>query len=344
MATTTSTPPSNAWPRSHRTAAETMPLRVRRAIIGRQIESERLIGWIQLAVVLIFGALYTIAPKTAPSDAAINPVPFVLAAYLLFTLLRLWLAYRAWLPRWFLALSAILDIALLMLLIWSFHLQYDQPAAFYLKAPTWGYVFIFIALRALRFEPRYVLIAGIAAMVGWAALVAYALLADMGMPITRDYVRYMTSATILMGAEFDKLLTIALVTAILAVALYRGRELLIESAKETEAAKDLARFFPPEIARQITSAERPPEPGEGQLRQAAVLQVDLKGFTNLMATLTPDEAIGLLTEYQGRVVPVIRKHGGITLTGNRTRHGSCISGPRQLQCRQLRHGLQRRNR
>jgi adenylate cyclase len=299
------------WPRpSTRHRAEVLPKRVLGTIVARQVESERLIGWIQLAVVIGFAALYAVAPKSEPRGALIDPVPIALTAYLLFTLLRLALAYHTGLPRWFLGLSAVVDVTLLMLLIWSFHIQYTQPAAFYLKAPTWGYVFIFIAVRALRFEPRYVLVAGIAAMIGWAALVAYAVLSDPGMPITHDYVRYMNSASILLMAEFDKLLSIALVTAILALALHRGRQLLIESATEAQAARDLARFFTPEIARQITSAERPLEPGKGQLREAAVLQVDLKGFSKLISTLTPDQALGLLTEYQGRVVPIIRRHGG----------------------------------
>ena len=297
-------------PRGPADLADALPGRIRRTIVARQIESERLIGWIQLAVVISFAGLWAIAPKSAPEGAAINPVPIALLAYLLFTLLRLVLAYRVSLPRWFLGLSAVVDPAVLMVLIWSFHLQYAQPAAFYLKSPTWGYVFIFIALRALRFEPRYVLVAGIAAMTGWAVLVAYALLADPGVRITHDYVQYMTSAAVLLGAELDKLLTIAVVTAILALALHRGRELLIESAREAQAARDLARFFAPEIARQITSAEPALEPGEGQLREAAVLQVDLKGFTNLIAALTPNQALGLLTAYQARAVPIIHRHGG----------------------------------
>lgn len=46
-------------------------------------------------------------------------------------------------------------------LVWGFHLQYAQPAPFYLKVPTMLYVFIFIALRALRFESLYVAAAGL---------------------------------------------------------------------------------------------------------------------------------------------------------------------------------------
>ncbi|MHA4875171.1 hypothetical protein, partial [Enterococcus faecium] len=79
------------------------------------------------------------------------PVPLALAIYAAFSLGRLILAYHDALPRWILALSVIADMALLLGLIWSFHRQYGQPPAFYLKSPTLLYVFIFIALRALRF-------------------------------------------------------------------------------------------------------------------------------------------------------------------------------------------------
>ena len=291
-------------------ARAAVPRRVRQAIAAQQAASERLIGWFQLAVVAVFAVLYAVSPKTAPVDAEFNPVPVALGLYFLFTLLRLALAYRRWLPAWFLALSVIIDVALLMLLIWSFHLQYMQPPAFYLKAPTVLYLFIFIALRTLRFEPGYVLLTGLAAIVGWGGLVAYAALVDPTMPITRDYVEYMTSAKILLGAEFDKLITIGLVTVILAVALHRGQGLLVASVREAQAAADLSRFFTPEIAREITASERRVRPGEGVLRRAAVLVTDLEGFTRLSQGLSPNEVMGLLTEYQARLVPVIRAHGG----------------------------------
>ena len=79
-----------------------------------------------------------------------TPVGLALMTYFVFSVFRVWLSYRVRLPGWFLSLSVGADPALLMTVIWSFHIQYDQPAPFYLKAPTFLYVFIFIALRALR--------------------------------------------------------------------------------------------------------------------------------------------------------------------------------------------------
>lgn len=124
-----------------------MPARVPAAILAQQDASERLIGWFQLAVVLVFGLLYVASPKTFAADADFAPVPWALGVYFFFTVLRPALAYRGSVGPLILYISIVLDMCLLLGLIWSFHLQYEQPPSFYLKSPTLIYVFIFIALR-----------------------------------------------------------------------------------------------------------------------------------------------------------------------------------------------------
>ncbi len=296
---------------SARVATNQLPERVRRAISDEEARNEIAVGWVQMAVVVTFATLYAIAPKTFTAEAPFAPVPWALSAYFLFTVVRLVFAYRRSLPGWFLAVSVIIDMALLLVLIWSFHLQYQQPPAFYLKAPTLLYVFIFIALRTLRFEARYVVLAGAVAALGWLSLVVYAATYDpSGMPTTRDYVRYMTSASILWGAEFDKIMSILLVTLILAASLGRARRVLVRAVAEGTAAQDLKRFFAPEVAQRITGADHLVRPGEAELRPAAVMFVDMRGFTPLSSQLPAREVIGLLAEYQARMVRAIQRHGG----------------------------------
>ncbi len=306
--------PSGAawWRRLFGTADErSLPARVRAAIREQQDASEILIGWIQLAVVITFGVLYAVSPKTFRADAPFEPVPWALGFYFSFTLIRLYAAYRHRLPFWFLAVSVVLDIVLLLGLIWSFHIQYAQPPSFVLKAPTLLYVFIFIALRALRFEARFVLLTGLVAAAGWLLLVLYVVTVDPAdNMITRDYVTYLTSNTILLGAEFDKVASILVVTAIIALALHRGRQLLVRAISEETAARDLSRFFAPEIARQITHAEARISAGEGEIREAAILTLDIRGFTRLAARMAAGDVISLLAEYQARMVPLIHRHGG----------------------------------
>lgn len=284
-----------------------LPERVRAAIGRQQDESELLIGWIQLAIVLTFGTLYAVSPK---AKAGFDLAPWALAIYLALTVVRLVWARRSRLPDWSLALSILFDMALLMSLIWSFHLKYDQPASFYLKAPTLLYVFIFISLRALRFEARFVVLAGLVAALGWAVLIGYVLFGDTNPMITRDYVAYLTSNSILIGGEIDKLLSILTVTVVMAVALRRAKGLLVQAVVEETATRELSRFFAPEVARRIKATDQEIRPGHGEMRDAAILNIDIRGFTRFAARAEPDEVIRILSDYQARLVPIIRSHGG----------------------------------
>ncbi|MGH6916456.1 MAG: adenylate/guanylate cyclase domain-containing protein [Geminicoccaceae bacterium] len=287
-----------------------IPERVQRAIREEQEAGEILVSLIQLAAIAVFGIVYTIAPKAFPPEVPFEPVPWTLAAYTGFTLLRLWLAWRRRLPAWFLALSVIVDITVLMLTIWSFHLQYQQPAPIYLKATTLMYVFILIALRTLRFEPGLVLLAGTTGAVGWLVVVAYAVLADGGAAITHSFAAYAMSYEVLLGAEVDKVLSILIVTAILALALLRARKLLIRATTEQLAASELARFFAPEVAGRIRAMEAAIEPGQADARDAAILMIDLRSFTLLSHRLEPHAVMELLSAYQSRMVAEIDRHGG----------------------------------
>jgi len=310
-----------------------LPQRVERALLAEQDRGERVIGWVQLGIVTLFAALYFVS---RPAEGQMldaghwifsagvpewlqmvvlhivrRPVPWALAVYAGVTIVRLVWSYRGRLPPWALLASIVIDITLLMGLIWSFHIQYGQPAAFYLKAPTVLYVFIFIGLRALRFDERYVLVTGLVAAAGWVVLVVYAALSDpSGMPATRNYIEYMTSPKILFGAEIDKVVTIIVVSVLLWLAIRNARQLLQRAVVEGEAAQDLKRFFSPAIAARITGADEPVQAGEGRLCEAAALFVDLRGFTALTRSLPPSETVALLADYQARMVPEIQAHGG----------------------------------
>ena len=320
-------------------AVQDFPERVHVEIRRQRAESQRLISVLQLGVVLFFIFLAAIQPEQpgaardvqgedlvplvlggydpeeddveAGDEDGEDLVPLVLGGYVLFTLFRLYLAWRERLYPWFQYLSIVVDMGLLFCLIWSFHIEYGQPPSFYLKAPTLIYVFIFIGLRVLTFEARYVIAAGFAAAAGWVALSAYAVLASGGGEmVTRDYVEYMTSNSILIGAEADKIIAILVVTVILAAAMNRAQRLVVRAATEGEAVRDLARFFSPEVAQQITASEQVVEAGSGEARDAAIVFCDIRGFTRFSQTVSPGEVIAMLTDYQQALVPALQAHGG----------------------------------
>lgn len=180
----------------------------------------------------------------------------------------------------------------------------------YLKAPTLLYAFILIALRVLRFEPMWIVLAGVSVILGWTILVAYALITTPDIQITRSFAVYASSGSMLVGAEVDKLLSISLVTAVLAIASVRARRLLVRAAAEAHAAAQLSRFFAPEVASDIRRTLEKLKPGDAMLRDAAVMMIDLRGFTKLSLRLSPQQTLAFIGEYQSRVVPAIRVHGG----------------------------------
>ncbi len=279
------------------------------ARIGEQEwSSELLMRIIQLGIVSAFGLLYLLSPPTAGTGVSL--VPYILVIYLTLTLIGLAWSWRMRLPDWASYGSIVFDISLLMLLMWSFHQQYDQPTSFYLKAPTFLYLFIFIALRALRFDPKFVLVTGAAAIAGWVFMVGIVLVTDeTGTIVTRDYVRYLTSNSLLVGAEVDKLISVALVTAVLYVTLYRGRALLVQAVSQSVAAANLSRFFDESVASKIKAADD--VLSQSVRRQAAVLFVDLRGFTELAGRLEPQQVMDILGAYQHRVISIVRTQGGV---------------------------------
>ena len=172
------------------------------------------------------------------------------------------------------------------------------------------YVFIFIALRALRFEPVYVIAAGLSAAGGWLAMLAYA--ATSGeMVVTRDYVRYMTSNSVLIGAEIDKIIAILMVTGVLALALARSRRILYRAVLDSVLAKDLSRFVAPEVAARISASERGLRAGEGEVREATVLFTDIEAFSTFAEKVSPERLVMLLNEYFEAVSGAVERHGGV---------------------------------
>ncbi|MFO1160018.1 MAG: adenylate/guanylate cyclase domain-containing protein [Reyranellaceae bacterium] len=291
---------------------DSLPERVRLTIRRQQDRSEILIGWAELVLVALLATAYQ--TTTMPEGVVQEDYSFeseVFALYALFAMARIVLAYLRRLPEFLLYVSVVIDVGLFMALIYSFHYKYAQPAVFYLKVPTLLYIFLFIALRALRFEARFVVFTGLASAVGWIVLVLYALSGRGGPPnMTDDFVEYMNSNALLIHAEANKVLAILLTTAVLAIAIARARNLLVRSVAEGAAARDLSRFFDPGVANRIRSAAMSIKAGEGEMRDVAILTVDLRGFTRLSTELPPGDVMKVLQDYQGRVCPLIARHGG----------------------------------
>lgn len=287
-----------------------VPAWIRREIEAQQYRSEIWVARAQILVALLVAVLYASAPVTYPPDAPLRAVPLGISLFVVLVLVRLWFAITRQITAGFLAFSVVAEMAVLLGTIWATHLQFEQPPGAYLKGSEFLYIFLLIALRALRFEPIWVLLSGISALAGWSLMLAYALGRGGMRTVTWDNLTGLTSLQIYPAAEFDRLLTLALVTAVLALALHRASALLSRAVQREGEVASLSRFFDDGVASRIKGAAMPVAAGQGERRQAAILFIDMRGFTHASAAMTPDELIGLLGEYQQLVVPIVRRHHG----------------------------------
>ncbi len=290
--------------------AGALPARVQRELEREQFRAEGVVTGVQLLIVVLFASLYALTPPDFSPDAPVQAVPLGLVLFGELALLRFYFAATGQLRRGWLAFSVVAEMMVLVFVLWAYHIQYEQPPQLSLKSSEFAFVFMLIGLRALRFEPLWVLLSGVAAALGWGALIAYALLAAPADPVTWDYVTSLRTTQIHLGGEAGKLLAIVLLTGVLALALARARRLLGQAVSGRQAAADLSLFFDDGVARRITESEEAVMVGQGDLRAAAILFLDLRGFTKAATALTPSELIALLGEYQGLMVPIIKTHGG----------------------------------
>ncbi len=292
-----------------------LPHRVAERLRARQRQGENTITWVHMGFIGLLFLLWLISPTQAGTKmGTLEPVPTALAVFLAWSLIRLWLAARNRLGPVLIGVSIMVETACLMGLIWALHIEYQQPASFYLKAPTVGYAFLFVCVRALGLATWGVILSGVAAALAWAGLVLYALDDAAARPdgpaITHSFIEYMTSNAILIGAEMEKIIIFLSVTAVLTLVMTRYRSVLRHAATTERAVEDFSRFFDPLLAQRIARAERELEANEGEVREATVMMVDLRGFTRISEQLRPKELLRMLAEYQAMVIPIVERHQG----------------------------------
>ena len=80
--------------------------------------------------------------------------------------MRWWLASREPLPEHWLDALSVVDVGIVLSVIWSYQFAFNHPAGGVLKAPAFVLLLLLVGVRALRFHPRPVVVAGIAAVAG----------------------------------------------------------------------------------------------------------------------------------------------------------------------------------
>ena len=158
-------------------------LRARAAVVGPEPTSRRLaqnlrdydvngeqsIALAQGAIAISVLALHTFARFMSGLPLLHSWVTVALALLIASSCLRWRLAKSKVLPERTLDALNVIDIGLFLALIWGYQYAYSLPAGAVLKAPSFVLLLVLIGLRALRFHPRAIVIAGVTSALGWAS-------------------------------------------------------------------------------------------------------------------------------------------------------------------------------
>lgn len=106
------------------------------------------------------------------------------------------------------------------------------------------------------------------------------------------------------------LTVLGLTTLILFVTGRETRRLLQSAVEERIGRARLARFFAPDIAKQLLLGHDA-DVATGQTRPIIVLFADIRGFSSIAETMSPHDLTTLLSEFREILATSIRNHGGV---------------------------------
>lgn len=241
----------------------------------------------------------------------------LLACFAALGFLSLWLNNRPWRRAWHAYMLVAFDFALL-----AFTVVYPNPLATYDYPPQVAlrfgnivYFFAMLTVLAFAYKPQIVIWGGMVGALSYGTGVAWlASLPDSRlMPPTGNapgavMVAFADPLYIDLGMVAQDIVLFLIVAALLATVVARSRRLVWRQAALERERSNLARHFSPTVvdrlARQDVALAEPRE------LDAAVLFVDLVGFTSWSEHHTPIEAIGLLRDLHGRLEQAVFTHHG----------------------------------
>ena len=176
--------------------------------------------------------------------------------------------------------------------------------------PAAALVFVIIIHASMRYRPWLVVYA--AALFILAIEVGrFFLAADQSARMTMTAMPSMAHGSMaeMLNYQVVPLGLVALAACLLFIKGQRTRALLMSSILQVTRTARLSRYFSPNLAARLAETDDS-QALAGRRQTAAVLFVDIRGFTALGETMTPDELSAFLTEYRDRLTQPVFLLGG----------------------------------
>jgi adenylate cyclase len=187
----------------------------------------------------------------------------------------------------------------------------DVVSAAYMAKTGYPVGFVLIALTGLTLQPHYPLATTALMVVFQLTLLAIAL-DDPRTVLTdqhgwRDHVM---GSALHLGKVANLMTMTVLIGAVITLATWIARRTVISAARLEKANGQLRRYFSPDVAEQVASADADFLKPGGRLKKVVVLTSDIAGFTRLASALGPDATMRVLSDYQQRMTEAIFRNGG----------------------------------
>ncbi len=203
-------------------------------------QGERAIALFQALIAMIILAFHVVAGASMQWQTFSGLTVFIAGLILLSCYVRVKLSNNVTAAEFWLSVLTVVDGALIFALILSYAFAYDLPLQTTFKTPSLIFLALYTGIRALRFDPKPVMVAGGTVIIGWVLLITFISL--QGEPVTHSYVEYMQSDKVLYGAAIEMAVGFAALLLALAAAMTKARRMLREIAhvNDLESANQAA--------------------------------------------------------------------------------------------------------
>lgn len=223
---------------------------------------------------------------------------------------------------WFRYVYAVLTAGLVtaaILVPSPFFDQADRIPQLSLRFEASVFFFIFIALSALTYSPRFVMWTGFVCAISWGTGVL--IIATLPDSITVLDLPNLSEATLdekrtqLLNLKFvsisntaQAMFAMMIVSTVLAMAVWRTKRLINRQMSAERERANLARYFSPALVDELSDVDEPL--GAVRSQDVAVLFADIRGFTTMSEKQTPEQMIALLRAFHGRMADTVFRHKG----------------------------------
>ncbi|MBT8155080.1 adenylate/guanylate cyclase domain-containing protein [Epibacterium ulvae] len=275
-----------------------------------QIDAERVVARLRIAVSIgLFLTIFFVVTEVPVEGRAyihrqILIAVATLAAYMVLGILSLWMLHRGWFRAWMIWIVATADCLFLVANSTLSVVNSGLPGDNVFVMPSVWLMPITLAFAVLRFNPAIQIYTVVMIVVGHGLLLP--IMPDV---VVEDTLRQLQS-TLRRQPNVARLAMVAFAGSVLVVAALRTRRLLRHSIREATQKAKLTRYLPAQIVGDL--AEQDPDAlRQGQQQQAAVLFVDIRGFTRWSEGRAPDEVGAFITEFRRRIERAVQAHDGV---------------------------------